>query len=263
MYTAEMLPLFLLACAKPPAAAPATVDELSITLLREFESEAPEATASELAAWLIDNADAQDGFTLGPVVAADVADMPYDGGEDGDPDLTKQRGVAVTHRVTASLDAHVAIVPEADQSFADPTYDTWDRTLLEGDAEGLASGEGLRTFNVIVKNGAGNVTIPYDMSKDYRWVTLTLDDQPVDTLMFRSWSLEPGWGEDGRNGLVYGWTVELWVPDGDNDMIWYNASWCWLSTILDGLVDEDFVISEIIAGTVDYMDGTDQHAIGD
>ncbi len=256
------LSLVLLACAPPAAEAPATMDELSVTLLREFEGEAPEETAQGLADWLLDHADEQDGFTLADVTAEDVADMPYDGGEDGDPDLTLQRGIAVTHRVVGTIAEHAAIVPEADQSFADPTYEIWDRSLAEGDEQGFLGGADMRTDNAIEKSGAFGVTIGYDLGKDYRWLTLDIGGAPTDTLMFRSYELAPGWSDDHKNGLVYGWTIELWVPDPDGELIWYNASWCLLVTAVDGVFDEDFIIQSIIDGTLDYMDGTGAHATG-
>lgn len=249
------------ACAKPPPAAPATVDELSATLLRDFEADAPEETATELAAWLLDHVDEQDGFSLADIAAEDVADMPYDGGDDGDPDLAKQSGIAVTHRVIGSLDQHAAIVPEADQSFADPTYQTWSRSISEGDAESFVAGADMRTDNFIEKKNV-TVVIPYSLGKDYRWITIDVDGTPTDTLMFRSYELAPGWSDDHKNGLVYGWTIELWVPDPNGDLIWYNASWCELVTVLDGIVDEDFLVQSVIAGTIDYMDGTANHATG-
>lgn len=255
-----------LGCAKPPAEASATVDELSATLLREFEGDAPETTATALTSWLLSNVDKQDGFSLADIGADDVADMPYDGGADGDPDLSQQRGIGVTHRVVGTFDQHAAIIPEADQSFADTDhtggyYKAWDRTLTEGDADGFVTGADLRTDNHIEKENLG-VVIPYDLGKDYRWITVDLDGTPTDTLMFRSYELAPGWSEDHANGLVYGWTIELWVPDPAGDLIWYNASWCQLVTSVDGMIDDDYVVSQIIDGTIDYMDGTASHATG-
>lgn len=261
-----MLLCGLVGCAKPPDAAPATVDELSSTLLRDFEGDAPEATATELAAWLLAHVDEQDGFSLADITADDVADMPYDGGEDGEPDFTQQSGIAVTHRVIGTLEEHVAVVPEADQSFADSDpsggyYDAWDRTITEGDADTFVAGSDLRTENSIEKHNF-TVVIPYELGKDYRWITIDIDGTATDTLMFRSYELAPGWSADHQNGLVYGWTVELWVPDPNGDLIWYNASWCQLVTAVDGLVDQDYLVQSVIDGTVDYMDGTAGHATG-
>ncbi len=265
---------FAVGCAKPPPAAPVTIDELSVALLRDFETTGDEehVTAQALTEWLLVHVDEQDGFSLADIAAEDVAAMPYDGGEDGDPDLSMQQGIAVTHRVPGTLEQHVAIVPEADQSFADPSYQTWDRTIVEGDAESFAAGEGLVTDNVIEKASAFNVVIPYGMGKDYRWITLDMSDvggdAETDTLIFRSWVKSPGWQQlddpnaEPQNGLVYGWTIELWVPNPDGELIWYNASWCWLKTVIDDVVDPDYLVQEVIKGTVDYMDGTGAHATG-
>lgn len=266
--------LLAVACAKPPPPAPATVDELSAALLRDYHGDGAteSATAQSLADWLLDHADEQDGFSLADITADDVADMPYDGGEDGDPDFSMQQGIAVTHRVPGTIPQHAAIVPEPDQSFADPTYQTWDRTIVEGDAESFEAGAPLVTDNFIEKSSAFNVVIPYSMTKEYQWITLDLSadggDAATDTLIFRSWVQAPGWQQlddpdaTPQNGLVYGWTVEMWVPDPNGDLIWYNASWCWLKTVIDDVVDPDYLVQQVIDGTIDYMDGTAAHATG-
>lgn len=247
--------LLLVACAPPPAASPATFSELSAQLMREFESPDPTPVAQEVADWLVQHVDDQDGYALDPVVAEDLADMQPQ------PEATDPAallGIGVTHRVLGSLDQHVAVVPEADQRFADPsTYDVWDRTLVEGTADGFVGGAGLRTENWIEKGGPFGVVIPYPMNKDYRWVTLTQGE----TCIFRSWETESGFSDNGKNGLVAGFTIEIWVPD-DAGLIWYNASWAELVTEVDDLIDDDYVVQSIIDGTIDYMDGTDAHATG-
>ncbi len=252
----------LSACAPPPDAASATVDDMSIALLKDFNGDNAQVDAQPLSDWLLLHVDEKDGFTLADINADDVADMPYDGGDDGAPDFSKQRGIAVTHRVVGTLEQHTAIVPEADQSFADPTYQTWSRTINAGDAVSFVTGTDMGTANFIEKSGAFGVTIPYNLGKDYRWITLDIDGTSTDTLIFRSYELAPGWSTDHKNGLVYGWTVELWVPDPNGDLIWYNASWCELVTAVDGIVDDDYVVQSIISGTLDYMDGTAAHATG-
>ena len=69
-------------CAKPPPAAPMTVDDLSVALLRDFETTGDEehVTAQALTEWLLVHVDEQDGFSLADIAAEDVAAMPYDGG---------------------------------------------------------------------------------------------------------------------------------------------------------------------------------------
>ncbi len=224
-------------------------------LLAAFESDDPTPLAQALADWLVVNADTQDGFALDPITADALVDMQP---QPEATDVSRLVGIGVTHRVSATLDQHAAVVPEADQSFADPaTYNVWTRELTEGTASGFVSGGGLRTYNEIEKGGPFGVVIPYPMKKDYRWIEL----EQGPTCMFRSWETESGYSENGKNGLVAGFTVELWVPD-PGGLIWYNASWAELITEIDGLVDDDYVVSEIIAGTVDYMDGTDAHAAG-
>lgn len=245
----------LLACAPPPDASPPSFSEASALLLAEYESEDPAPLAQVLADWLVVHADEQDGFGLDPIPAEALVDMQP---QPDATDVDRLVGIGVTHRVSASLEAHVAVVPEPDQRFADPaTYNVWTRTLGEGTATGFVAGEALRTDNEIEKGGPFGVVIPYPMKKDYRWIDL----EQGPTCMFRSWETESGYSENGKNGLVAGFTIELWVPDAGG-LIWYNASWAELITEIDDLVDPDYVVSEVIAGTVDYMDGTDAHAAG-
>lgn len=247
--------LLLAACAPDPEVSPPSFSEASALLLAGFESEDPAPLAQVLADWLVLHTDEQEGFALDPIASEQLVDMQP---QPEATDVSRLLGIGVTHRVTATLDQHVAVVPEADQTFADPaTYNVWDRTILEGTAAGFGDGDGLRTDNWIEKGGPFGVVIPYPMKKDYRWITL---DQG-ETCMFRSWETESGFSENGKNGLVAGFTIELWVPD-DGGLIWYNASWADLITEVDDLIDPDYKVSEIISGTVDYMDGTDAHAAG-
>jgi hypothetical protein len=247
--------LVVLACAPAPEESPPSFSEASAALLREFEVGDPAPTAQVVADWLVTHVDEQEGFALDPLAEGDFVDiLPHPDAAAVDSLL----GIGVTHRVAGTLDQHVAVVPEADQSFADPaTYDRWDRTLTEGTAQGFVGGEGLRTANQIEKGGPFGVVIPYPIEKDYRWITLTQGD----TCMFRSWVTESGFSDNGKNGLVAGFTIELWVPD-DAGLIWYNASWADIVTEVDGIIDPDYEVAQVIAGTVDYMEGTAAHATG-
>lgn len=251
-----MLILSLLACGKPPDVAPETLDEMSSALLAGFESDDVAALAQPLADWLVEHVDETDGYSLVQLTEEQAAGMQP---QPAATDLTAQDGIAVTHRVVGSVEQHVAVVPEADQTFADPsTYITWDRQLTEGTAQGFLGGEGLRTENQIDKSaGIFSIHIAYPMKKDYRWVDL----EQGRTAVFRSWSTESGCAEDGVNCLQSGFTVEIWVPD-DAGLIWYNASWCDLDTSVDGIIDPDYERQTIIDGTIDYMDGTAAHATG-
>lgn len=251
-----MLFFLLAACGKPAKIAPATLDDMSSSLLAGFESEDVETLAQPLADWLVDHVDDEDGYSMVQLTSDQTTAMQP---QPALTDLTTQEGIAVTHRVVGSVEEHVAVVPEADQSFADPsTYILWDRQLTEGTAAAFLTGEPLETDNQIDKSaGVFDIHIAYPIRKDYRWVQLTQGE----SLIFRSWSTETGCANDGVNCLISGFTIEVWVPD-DAGLIWYNGSWCDLDTSVDGLVDPNFERDEIIAGTIDYMDGSAAHATG-
>lgn len=247
--------LLLLACAKDPEQAPPSFTEASSLVLRDFESEEVADLAQVVADWLVVHVDEQEGFAMDTLPLEFYADMQP---QPDEYEAERLIGIGVTHRVAGNLGQHVVIVPEADQSFADPsTYNVWDREITEGTAESFTTGGTLRTDNWIEKGGPFGVVIPYPMLKDYRWVSLTQGE----TLVFRSWSTESGFSDNGKNGLVAGFTIELWVPDSDG-LIWFNASWADIVTEIDDVLDEDLKVSQVIDGTIDYMDGTAAHAVG-
>jgi hypothetical protein len=152
------------------------------------------------------------------------------------------------------MEMYTEVATEADQSFADDTYIKWDRTILEGSAEGLASGASIHTDNDIDKAGPFGVDIPYHAFKDYKWFG--------DVLAARTWVPEEGWGEDGNNGIICGFTIELWFADGDS-IVWYNGQWTQIASIVSGFGSPEFWADQFIQGTIDYMEGTEAHVLGE
>ena len=150
---------------------------------------------------------------------------------------------------------YAAVSMEEDQSFAHKTYDEWTRVFLTGE-DFIDGGTHMTTDNHIEKNGFG-IMIPYDMFKDFRWVE-TAQGQ---VMIARSWVPESGFGEDGKNGIICGWTIEIWAPHPDG-VLWYNASWTRLKTILDDVATEEFMLNELIKGTIEYYEGIEAHANG-
>lgn len=246
------LPLVLfVACAPPPAESPATLTNMTQVLLEDFGTDAAPAEVEALVAWLRDNVDAEDGYELGEIGEEDIEGLPHSDGLDWE----KVRGAGVLSRMRGTLDMYATVVPEADQSFADPrTYNEWSRTITSGDAESFLAGADLGTDNHIDKGGPFGISIQYDPTKDYRWYG--------DVLAFRTNVPEEGWSNDHNNGIVAGFTIELWFDD-DEGMIWYNGSWTELITAVDGVADPDFMMQELIDGTLDYFYGTEAHVNGE
>ena len=241
--------LILLAC--KAEVAPKTLDDLSVAALGDFYAEGEGDTIAELRDWLVDRKeDWPEGWSLRGIGADDVADMQYSSATDFD----KVLGAGVPYIGEGKLDDYVAIVPEEDQSFADPTYDEWSRTILEGSASEFEAGGDLKTDNHIEKTNFG-VTVPYDALKDYRWFD--------DVVAFRTSVPEQGWAEDDKNGIICGFTIEIW-SQLDDGVLWYNASWTDMRTQLDEFgYDDDWKVKSFIGGTIDYFQGTEQHANGE
>lgn len=252
-----MLAILLLvqACAPAAEAPPPEVEAVCRDLLRQFDDDEVVESAELLAEWLDGVVDGEeDGYELGGLQEADVEGLEHS----ENVDLATMKGAVVARRSRGSLDAYAAVVPEADQSFADKSYEKWDRTLVEGTAEGYLAGEELRCADDVEKSVLW-LTIPYPLRKDYRWIETSRGTAQV----MRTWIVEEGWADE-KNGVVGGFTIEAWYPDGDDGIVWVNASWSQLVSVADDAVtDEDFWIDTLIDGTRDYMEGTEAYVNGE
>jgi hypothetical protein len=225
---------------------------MTLGAMQGFDDGGADDDVASLQAWLLDQEDTwPDGYTFGHIEADDVDTMAHT----EDVSWDRVLGAGVPMRMRATVDGYAAAATEADQSFAEPsTYIKWDRTIVGGTAEGFVAGEPMQTTNDIEKSGPFGIVIPYSAPKDFRWFG--------DVLAARTWVPEPGFGDDGKNGIVCGFTIELWFED-DGDVVWYNGSWTELVTVVDGIVDDDLLVSEFIDGTRDYMLGTEAHVMGE
>jgi hypothetical protein len=95
------------------------------------------------------------------------------------------------------------------------------------------------------------------MTKWYRWIELERGRGQV----FLSVITESGWSEDGQNGVLGGFTIEGWVQDGDDGVHWYNATWTQFVTAVDEFANDEFKLNQLIKGTQDYMEGTEEHVL--
>jgi hypothetical protein len=246
-------PLFLLAACGPKAEeSPLTLEQMTQLAITDFWSDAEEEHVSDLVGWLEDNKDADvDGYYFGPLDEEAVADIEHD----DDIVWNECRGAGVVMTVDGELDAYVAAQAEADQSFADATYTEWSRCANRGTADGFLAGEELGTDNHVEKTNVG-ITIPYDMYKDFRWFG--------DVLAGVTWVPQAGYNDAGDNGIVGGFTIELWYQD-DTGVVWYNGQWSDLKTVLDAYMAEhpETALDLLISGTRDYMEGTEEHVLAD
>jgi hypothetical protein len=251
--------LLLFACAKKPEPSPATLDELSRLALTNFDNETEADQVASLLTWLHDNPIPESqGWSLEPIAEEDVVGLEHP--EDIDLEITGGAGVIDT--VDGEVVGYAAATLEVDQSFAEKSYQTWDRTFLSGEAEWMVDGQAgegpMETDNFIEKSGPFGITIPYSMFKDYRWVEI--EGKPV--MIARSWVPESGFDNSGNNGILCGFTIEIW-EDTEGGVLWYNASWSRLKTIVDDIASEELMIAELIKGTLDYFHGTEAHVNGE
>jgi hypothetical protein len=244
--------LTLVACTEIEAeTAPPTLESQSLVAVQRFYDD----DAAEQIATLIDlvNEEVSDephGFYFGALTPEDVSMYAH-----SDEAIWEHTtGCGVLAKVRGTVDQYAAIVPEPDQSFPDPSYAVWTREITGGTAEDFTAGGPLDTWNHVEKSGFG-FDVAYDMDKDYRWygdtlamVSIVPDGKlPVDEF---------------DTQLVVGWTIELWYTL-DDTLIWYNASWTEIESPLDeDNVDIEWWLDQLIAGTLDYYWGTEEHATG-
>lgn len=251
--------LLLIACKHKPEPSPATLDELSRVALTHFDEDDEQEMVANLLAYL-DEAEIPEsqGWSLEPIAEEDVANLEHP----DDSDLETTGGAGVIDVVDGTTMGYAKAALEVDQSFAEDSYALWDREFLSGKDAWVvndAPGEGpMETDNHIEKSGPFGITIPYSMFKDYRWVEV--DGQEV--MIARSWVPEAGFDQSGNNGILCGFTIEVWV-ERDGGVLWYNASWSRLKTIVDDIASEELLISELIKGTLDYFHGTEAHVNGE
>lgn len=223
-------------------------------LLRDFGTDAQVEEAELLAAWIDQEIEAPEpGYAMEVPPDEYVADLTFS------PNLELQNmsGGMVIMRVRGTIDAHAAVVPEVDQSFAHSSYGKWERSITNGSAEDWAAGERLLADDDIEKNGGFGVILPYPMERDYRWVEL----ERGASVLTRSVIYDEGWADE-KNGIYGGFTIEMWLPDGDG-MIWLNATWTWVVSVVDEFADESFYTNQIIDGSTEAMLGTEAYVAGD
>jgi hypothetical protein len=244
----------LLACSNPAEEPPPEMEELTWMLLHDFGTDAGVADAELLAAWIDVEIEAPEpGYALGVPPDEYLEDLTFS--ENLDTQLMS--GAMVVRRVRGTIDQHAAVVPEVDQSFADSSYTKWERTIENGSEADWVAGADLLTDDAIEKNAGFGVLLPYPMSRDYRWVEM----ERGAAILTRSVIYEEGWADD-TNGIYGGFTIEMWLPDSDG-MIWMNATWTLVVSVVDDFAEDDFYTNQIIDGSTEVMVGTEAYVAGE
>lgn len=252
-----MLLFTALACAPKGEPSPPTFDEMNIGAMVEFHEDGGEENVRLLREWLVAHAsdwaatDWPGGYTLGVVGDGELGSIAHSDGTIWQEVL----GAGVPLVVRGDVDGFAEAAVEPDQTFADAsTYIRWDRTITDGTADGFLDGEDIATDNVIEKSGPFGIVIPYEAKKDFRWFG--------DTLGALTWVPEEGWAEDDKNGIICGFTIELWFEE-DGNTFFYNGSWTQIATVIGDEFPENVLVDEFIKGTIDYMEGIDAFVMGE
>ena len=248
--------LILVGCAKERDEAPSTLDEMTHDIYREWEDDAAFTAAMvELTGWLDENGRsdaAWEGFRLTNLTTEDVATVTVPEGAD----LADHVGIANAGPSAYPVAVHAAAVTEPDQVWTDPSsFDRYDRTLIEGDAETFAGGSGFfRSDNDVLKAGPFGVKIPYELRKDYKWATVGDDRQ---AFVARFWISVPGCSDNGNNCVHQTFGLGVFLEDGD-ETLRLLTNWLYVTTSADSLLTEDARIGLIATGNQDLIIAADE-----
>lgn len=249
--------LLLAGCHKKLDPVPADIEGLCAFLYENQEE--PEVLAEglvSLQAWIDTRGEAEEGYNLPALTAADVVDV-----EHPDRDLVDALGGVADAVSPHPLDAHVAFILLPDQSVVNPgDYGHFDRTFLEGgDCFADRACERVETWNDVLKTAAFGVEIPYEYGKDYQWVDYAPTEDDVRTaVVSRGWVPEVAFDQSGDNGILQSYTLDVFlgVPGGGVHRV--QAQWSEMKLVIDEFVTEDFLRGELIDGLQGVFADTDE-----
>ncbi len=200
---------------------------------------------------------ATEGYTV-----VDLSDAQTAGVDHPDRDYATLVGAIVGGMSSFPPIDHGVSALEPDQIWNDPkTLEKYVRTVLSGDADLFADGEGrVNTTNDIEKSGAFSVSIPYILLKDYQWVP---SSDGSDVLVARSWVEERGCSENGSNCVEASFSLEVFYPDAPTDgSVRVTVSWIDLVTQADSLLTEEARLDLLVNGQADIFAAMDAHLAG-
>lgn len=244
-------------CAAPVPPAPGDLDGLARYLFRYSEDEgATDAGAASLDAWLAENPpEGETGLRLTALSEEDVAGIPRPDGEPGDA-IGAVAWAASPHDIDAHLE--LALYPHQSEVLPDE-YSVWERTLTEGgDCFAARACEVLRTENEVLREFLPGIVVPYALLKNYRWAEYEgPDGQPREALVARGWVPEVSLTEDGVNGVLQSYHVDVLVQDPAGGTLRVQAQWGETKTALGDLLTEDFLLTTTLDGIHETFEATD------
>jgi hypothetical protein len=243
------------ACAPQRDPAPEDLDGLVRYMFQHWEDEALMSEAmANLTPWLDSDGsseEAYEGYLLG-----DLTELEVDGiVRPAQALLGEATGLAQTGVSSYGPLDHAELIVQSDQTWNEPsTYARFVRDVVEGDPDSFARGAGMvRTENDIEKSGAFGVSIPFLQNKDYRWVEV----DGVSTIVGRSWVEESSCSDNGKNCVVQSYSIDLFHPTPNGGVVRLMAGWNELTTEVDALLSQDFLIQQMVQGNREIMENTE------
>ncbi len=239
------------ACKKEKPVAPTEMTEILTYMFVNWEDpEALAAASDNLKPWLDDNAAAEqtvDGYQLEPLDPDDIGDSVV---YPSDAVFADQLGAAGGNVSGFGLSDHARHMVVKDQTFAnEKSYNAYDRTVVEGNAGTFKSGSGLIRTDNYVSTQVLIYEIPYDLKKDYRWVT----GESSKSIIGRSWIEEVGCNDGGGTCLLQSFSVDVFMDNGANSTQRLTATWAQTKPSLG----DDFMVDSLADGLQDVFEGTD------
>ncbi len=231
--------------------APRTQSELTLALLTDFETEDLPGIVTELLPYAEDAAADETQYEMEPPALSTLDDMTFSA------NVTESGliGAALARRIGGGITGYAEAMAETDQQWADPAhYESWTRSIVEGDAAAFGGGEGtLRTDNQTMRIQS-MWKFPYNTRKDYTWV----DADGTQVIAFRTWLYEEGHSDDEVVKAIGCFQAEFWA-ETDNGLIWFAATW---AETITPIGDEEFLRNEIADSLVSYIEATESHVTG-
>ena len=243
----------LIGCAKQREPAPEEMEDLTRFIYQHYDDDERLSEGLEnLSAWLIDNVDTEDslaGYELDDLTEENIDAVTHPTGP-----LEGMIGAAAAMTSPHGITDHVTTMLLDDQVFSNPkNYNSYHRDF-EGDTDAFDAGSGrIRTIND-VETGKLGITIPYILMKDYSWVQTASNE---DAVVCRSWIEEEACNDGGGTCVKHSYSVDIFLPK-DDDTLRFTATWSELTSPIDGLTSEDFLVAQLAKGLIDVFESSDE-----
>jgi len=273
-----LLSVLLVACKPPPPPAPEGLDDSARYMIREFYTADPmfQAGLDGFMEWFDAEgfelvgaqatADTTDSFTVGDLIASDVAHLPLV--EDPERDVANAKGIVSLSEMDCSFEETEDLLVRPDQYAVFDAWTDYERTWvtdraryqdatrsgafapvdedLDVFAEGWEAGD-LESTILLTDNRVDPkpviIDLPwYEQSLHFRHGAFLVNGDEVRVFAILTYVPESVWGEGGQNGLRQTYAVEINIERGPTTTLRLFALWAEpVSDIADP--DDPFVLN--------------------